>query len=226
MNNYDKAIKPYASAGDGWGDAAKEANARLIKGTLLKFADWRWTTGKEGAPVPEGTQLTALATLAAWVLWQGGKPVEDETIVRQPGGELPDRDTLGFTDQAEWEKGPRGEPKDPWANTRFVYLVNPNTAEAFTFSTSSIGGKRAVSELGDQIKRMREVYPDATPIVELRWADMPTKHGKKSRPVFKVVGWEGVVEEEAKPAPAARRLTQEEVQEADRKSANDEIPWQ
>ena len=40
---------------DGWGDAANEAGGHTIRGTLLKFADWRWTCGKEAAPLPNGT---------------------------------------------------------------------------------------------------------------------------------------------------------------------------
>jgi hypothetical protein len=32
---------------DGWSHAAAEAAERSIRGTLLKFADWRWTAGKE-----------------------------------------------------------------------------------------------------------------------------------------------------------------------------------
>jgi hypothetical protein len=32
-------------------------------------------------------------------------------------------------------------------------------------------------------------YPDAVPVVELDAAEMPTKYGKKSRPVFRVIGW-------------------------------------
>jgi hypothetical protein len=33
---------------DGWDDAAAENAERVIKGTLLKFSEWRWTKGKEG----------------------------------------------------------------------------------------------------------------------------------------------------------------------------------
>ena len=39
---------------DGWDDAAAENAERVIKGTLLKFSDWRWTKGKEGIEVEEG----------------------------------------------------------------------------------------------------------------------------------------------------------------------------
>jgi hypothetical protein len=128
-----------------------------------------------------------MATTALWVRWQDGKPVEYR--VREPGRALPFRDELGYDDKSEWETGRNGEPQDPWKNTRLVHLVDPETAEAFTFSTSSMGGRSAVADLGDQIGRMRAAHPDAVPVVELRAAEMPTKHGRKSKPVFKVVGW-------------------------------------
>ena len=175
-------------ADDGWDDAAGEASERMIRGHLLKFADWRWTLGKEATPVDNGTRLIALGTVAMWVRWEDGKPVEH--IVRRPGERLPEREKLSHTNEDEWETAPGGEPKDPWANTRLVYLVDPDTAEAYTFSTSSWGGRDAVIELGDQIARMRTTYPDAAPIVELRASEKPTRFGRKSKPVLKVVSWE------------------------------------
>ena len=33
---------------DGWDDTAAEAEERLIRGSLLKFTDWKWSIGKEG----------------------------------------------------------------------------------------------------------------------------------------------------------------------------------
>jgi hypothetical protein len=212
-------------ADDGWRDAANEAAERTIRGTLLKFADWRWTAGKANEPVELGTKLVALATTAMWVRWEDGKPVEHR--MREPGRRLPDRDELGYTDESEWEEGPDGEPQDPWCNTRLVYLVDPQTAEAFTFSTSTRGGRNAVNDLGDQITRMRSVHLDAVPIVELRAAEMPTKYGRKSKPVFKVVGWRTASGEQA--APVERQLTPRQVQqakrEADEREMDDEIPF-
>jgi len=184
---------------DGWDDAAVEANERVIKGILLKFADWKWTKGKEGTPVEDGTQLVALSTTAAWVKWEGGKPVEYR--MREPGHRLPDREELGDLDEANWEAGPDGEPRDPWQSTRFVHLVDPMTAEAYTFSTSSFGGRAAVSDLADQIQRMRFANPGAVPVVELHAAPMLTKFGRKSRPWFKVVGWRRGGADEGNGAP-------------------------
>lgn len=175
------------STSDGWDDAAAESAERVIKGTFMKFADWRWSSGKEGNPVEEDTRLVALGTAAAWVKWADGKPAEYR--LRQPGQPLPEREQLGDQDEADWPAGPDGKPRDPWQSTRFVYLVNPATAEAFTFSTSSWGGRGAVADLGDQIQRMRYAHPGAVPIVELHAAPMLTKFGKKSKPWLKVVDW-------------------------------------
>jgi hypothetical protein len=93
----------------------------------------------------------------------------------------------------------------------------------YTFSTSSWGGRNAVSDLGDQIARMRSVHADAVPLVELRAAEMPTKFGKKSKPVFKVVGWKTADQESV---PAGRQITaQQAKREVDEAEMSDEIPF-
>jgi hypothetical protein len=174
---------------DGWADAAAENAERVIKGTLLKFADWKWTKGKENIEVKEGISLLALATAAGWVKWHNGKPVEYR--MRGPGKKLPERDELGDLDQTEWELDPHDQPKDPWQNTRFVYHVDPISAEAYTFVTASWGGRQAVNDLAEQIQRMRYKNPGASPLVELHAEPWMTRFGRKSKPFFKVVGWRG-----------------------------------
>jgi hypothetical protein len=207
---------------DGWSDAAAEAGERQIRGRLLKFADWTWTAGKENEEIEDGTRLVAMATAAMWQRWEDSKPVE--TRIREPGRRLPERDELGYLDENKWEPGPSGDPQDPWRNTRLVYLIDPQTAEAFTFSTSSWGGRGAVNDLGDTIQRMRTVHADAVPIVELRSAEMPTRYGRKSKPVFKIVGWKSASGEG--PAPVERQITaQEAKREVDRREMDDEIPF-
>lgn len=172
---------------DGWSDTAKEANNRLLKGTLIRFSDWRWQRGKEQVPMPEGTQLVATNMVTAWVKWSDGKP--SETRVREPGQRLLDREELGDNDPADWSDGPDGKPRDPWQLTRFVHMISPTTAESYTFSTSSWGGREAVLNLSDAIERMRSVHAGAVPVVELGAAPMQTRYGKKSKPVLKIVGW-------------------------------------
>jgi hypothetical protein len=206
-----------ANSGDGWSDTAAEIESQVLRGKLLKFADWRWTKGTEGDEVQEGTQLVAIGTAAAWVKWAGGKPVQ--YVTRQPRKMLPDREELGDRDDFAWELGPDNRPRDPWQNTRFVYFLDPISMEMLTFSTSSGGGRSAVINLADQIKRMRELgRPSALPVVELGAEKMPTKFGLKSKPLFKIVKWYGGGSENGGgPKEIAPPSVQEEM--------NDDIPF-
>ena len=99
-------------ADDGWDDAADEASERMIKGQLLKFADWRWTVGKEGTHVPDGTRLVALATAAAWVRWEGGKPVE--TRAAAPANAWPKGRPLATPTKANGRRARTATRKTLW----------------------------------------------------------------------------------------------------------------
>jgi hypothetical protein len=179
-----------AISDDGWDDTAAEMDSQFLRGTLLKFADWRWSKGKDGDEVEKGTQFVAIGITAAWVKWVDGKPAQH--IKREPGRVLPDREELGDLDASLWQPGPDGKPRDPWQNTRYVYLLDPISMEVLTFSTSSFGGRAAAINLADQIKRMRGLgCASALPVVELGADKMPTKFGMKSKPLFKIVKWYG-----------------------------------
>jgi hypothetical protein len=209
---------------DGWEDAANDASARIIRGAILKFSDGQWTTGREGTVVERGTKLVALGTTAAWVKWWDNKPVEYK--LRVAGQRMLDREELGDDEEGEWQAGPGGGLRDPWQNTRFVYLVDPLTAEAYTFSTASWSGRSAVIDLGDQIARMRLAHPGAVPVVALESAPHLTKYGRKTKPVFKVVGWRkgGSVEDEPQPLQIehqSKPATKHPVADA----LDDQIPW-
>jgi hypothetical protein len=158
---------------DGWDDAAAEDEDRPIRGTLLKFRDFRWYAGQQGVTVEDGTRLIAVATLALWQRWEDGRVVE--RIVRRPGQALPARGTLSFPERADTDR-------DPWQNTRLVYLLHPVSAAEYTFSTASGGGRSAVSVLAGAIKRMRRGQPGAVPVVELRSEPMRPDTGPSRSP--------------------------------------------
>jgi hypothetical protein len=170
---------------DGWNDAAADYADNVLRGELLKCTDGHWSIGRNSTPLKPGTRLVALGTVAAWVKWARGKPTEYR--VRKPGERLPERKDLGDLDETQWETSPDGKPRDCWQESRFVHLVDPATAEMFTFSTSSWGGRSAVNALGAQITRMRVARPGAAPVVEFHSALGPTKFGPKMKPVLKVV---------------------------------------
>ena len=54
---------------------------------------------------------------------------------------------------------------------------------------SSWGGRQAVNDLAEQIQRVRYANPGASPVVELHAEPWMTKFGRKSKPLFKVIGW-------------------------------------
>jgi hypothetical protein len=76
----------------------------------------------------------------------------------------------------------------------------------------------AVSGLGGPIQRMRMARPGAVPVVELRFQDMKTKFGKKSKPWLKIVDWVG-----GKPQEPA--LKQIEHNQPVRGDMSDEVPF-
>jgi hypothetical protein len=228
MSNNQNLIPQDIPADDGWGDAADEGVGRMIKGERLKCVEGQWLIGKEGTLLDEETRLVALMTSAAWIRWENRKPVE--TRLRRPGSPLPERDELGYDDEDDWEFGLSGEKVDPWQNTRLVYFVDPDTAEDFTYSTSSWGGRDAVVALGDQITRMRKVHADAVPIVEFKAVPKKTPYGRKMRPVFRVVGWKTSNPEIGNVEPIGERLIgSDEIERTETKIRNaeidDEIPF-
>jgi hypothetical protein len=171
---------------DGFGRAAQESTS-VIRGTFLKFLDSRWLAGNPGALVSERREFAVQSVAIGWVHWADGKP--DRYEMAKGASRKKDREELGDLDENEWELDKEGKPRDPWQDTMFLYLLDPQTAEAFTFSTSTFGGRSAVVELSEQIMRMRQARPGATPIVTLFYAPMKTKLGMKSKPAFNVVRW-------------------------------------
>ena len=164
------------TADDGWDEAAAETSGRAIQGTLLKFNDWKWTPGKEALPLPEGTRLVAVKTAAAFVRWEDKRPVE--YIWREKGKPLPDREALSmWDDRSEWEIGLSGDKEDPWRDTRYVYLIDPTTMTAYTFSTHSTGGRNAVRDLGDNIARVRKMRSNPN---SCRWWNCRPKSCRRS----------------------------------------------
>jgi hypothetical protein len=216
------ALVPVDASDDGWSNAAAEAEARWIQGTLVLFADWQWTQGSEKTLIEKGRKLVAVAVRSVWVRWENRKPVDYRPAL--PGHHLlPSRESLGHLNKGEWEIDARGDPKDPWANTRYVYLLDPETAEMRTFSTHTVGGRRCVEDLASAIMRMRFEHPGATPIVELDAAPMSTQHGRKSQPVLKIVGWKFPIAKVIDAVPESRvSAPSATVAPAD---MNDEIPF-
>src|SRR5262245_32489419 len=153
-DNADSTALAILQTDDGFAQAAAEANRNLLKGEILKFLDGVWSVG--GQTVPRDAKYVVTHVLAAWVRWEDKKPAQYEFA--RPSGMLPHRDALSHLDQADWPAGVDGEPSDPWRNTRFVYLLNPATAETFTATNSTVGMRAAYEALGKAVSTMRKVH--------------------------------------------------------------------
>jgi hypothetical protein len=181
---------------DGWGDAAADASNRKLRGLAIKYNsnDNAWRIGKEHTPIEKGRGFYAIAADAEWVRMENKKVAERRG--RDAKGRIPDRETLGFEDESRWETF-GGQKQDPWKNTRYVHLLDPQTAEQFTFLTDTVGGRICWEALARQIDAVRRAHSGAVPVVELSNMLMPTDYGPRPRPHFRVVGWKRIADQPA-----------------------------
>jgi len=189
LNNDDsgKAVKVLAPVNDGWNSPIDDEGAgRQIQGTLLRYDDKQWFTGKEKTVISNGTRLIALDIKKGWKRWGNGKVVE---FVTEIDSHYPKRHELGHDDERVWECGPGDKPTDPWQNSREALLINPHSCAAYTFCTASAGGRSAVDDLQNAVRNARRVRAGVVPMISLEWQPMPTDYGIKSKPYFKIVDW-------------------------------------
>jgi hypothetical protein len=131
-------------------------------------------------------------TLVGWIKFNGvGEPPSKEMGLLFDGFQMPPRQSLGDLDPKQWETGLDGQPADPWQHQQNLVLQNTETAELFTFSTSSRTGRRAVGTLLRHYERMQKARPDELPVIRLStggFQHKDTRVGWVSVPVFVVVG--------------------------------------
>jgi hypothetical protein len=68
-------------------------------------------------------------------------------------------------------------------------MLEPISMDEFTFTTSTIGGNIAVTELVSKTKTMRRYRGAVSPIVTLTDALFKTRYGERRRPHFQIVDW-------------------------------------
>jgi hypothetical protein len=171
---------------DGWDAAAGDLSASPVKGSLVKFDAGQFFLGKERTPIAADRGFVALDTAEGWQYLKKGAP--PEFSMRRLGGPKPPRPD-SYTDAGAWPLGLNGEPEDPWKYTRYLYLVDPLSAETFSFASSSFDGERGIGDLTSQIQLMRNARPGAVPVITLASRMMPTRFGPKPRPFFQVQSW-------------------------------------
>jgi hypothetical protein len=172
-----------------------------LYGDLLKFSGktGTWTAGAQGIEIAIGTQLAAIIPemLAGFVKWSDGELVEQAL---EPVTESYDpralRASLGDVDEHKWPLGDDGGPEDPWREAALLPMKNLKTGQEYTYSTSSLGGVRAIKKLAGTYAWQLRAAPDTTvnhlPVVELgarSYKHSDRKRGTIFNPVLTGVDW-------------------------------------
>jgi hypothetical protein len=174
---------------DGFDTCPADTGGGHIRGTMLRFIDWKYFAGRGRKELDPTNKLFVATDLkAVWVKWADGRIVDQADRTRT--GEYPTRDDLPDQDKTQWKCNAAGEAQDPWKDTRYLGLLDHSTAAIYTFTTSTAGGRRAIADLRDQTLRMRSFRGNLVfPIVRLGGEEMPTRFAVKSKPLFVVTDW-------------------------------------
>jgi hypothetical protein len=166
-----------------------------IAGRLIKFSkDGVFVTADDKEAINEDDDFVALVdeTQIGWIKFNGEKEPPTRIMgLLFDGFVMPGRDSLGDTDPTQWEEGLSGKPADPWLHQMNLVLQHAETRELFTFSTTSITGRRAIGNLLRHYNRMQRTNPGEIPVIKLKaggYNHRDERIGWVSTPVFAVVG--------------------------------------
>ena len=173
----------------------KAATATSIVGRLLKFNKFgEYRAGQEEEEIEYGTRLAAYmnSLCVGYQRWEDGRPAEQIMGPVSEGFVPPRRDTLGYLDKGKWDSFDDGDPRDPWQFTNTIVLVDLETGNKFTFTTSSKGGLSAMGRLsltyGEQVRQK----PGDAPVVELgggSYKHPNKKYGEVRYPLLPIKDW-------------------------------------
>jgi hypothetical protein len=163
---------------------------RQIKSTKERV----FATADNGEPVADDIDFIALCdqTAIGLIRFNGeGNPPDYRMGLLYDGFTMPDRESLGDNDPTTWELGLDGRPADPWRHFVYLVLQRGDTGELFTYTTSSVTGRRAIGNLLRHYDRMSRTHPDMYPVVRLKvggFNHRDERVGWVEVPVFAVVG--------------------------------------
>ena len=114
------------------------------------------------------------------------------------------RYSLPDSDETLWEKMPDGTPRDPWAQSYRVLLIEVSPPHGdVTLSGSSYGLHLALKEICRIYSSEKSQHPDCFPVEQLTTRTRQHKsYGAIKGPWFDVLGWASVEDKQA----VSRRL--------------------
>jgi hypothetical protein len=170
------------------------APASMVGRQIKSTKEHVFATADDAQPIAEDLDFVALCdqTMVGLIRFNGeGNPPDYKMGLLYDGFDMPDRESLGDTNPATWELGLDGRPADPWRHFTYLVLQRGDTGELFTYTTSSVTGRRAVGNLLKHYNRMEQTHPDMYPVVRLKvggFNHRDERVGWVQVPVFAVVG--------------------------------------
>jgi hypothetical protein len=171
------------------------ATANSIIGRLLKFNKFgEFKAGQEEEEIEHGTKLAAYMSslCVGFQRWEDNRPADKVMGPIGQGFVPPRRSDLSHNDKSQWDTFDDGRPRDPRQFTNTLVLVDLETGDFFTFSTTSRGGLDAVGQLALKYGEHMRQKPDEMPIVELgsgSYRHSNKSYGEIRFPVLKIVDW-------------------------------------
>jgi hypothetical protein len=220
------------------GDAAQNLAGNDMVGEPVKFKQgiWRKKTGSTGNVLTDYTVVKDLERFIVdvrsykrgWYRWHEKRPTHKFMGRLVDGWPLPTREQLPEADIAY-------TPEDGWQETHTIVMRELESGDLFTFSTTSWGGKKALSKLLTTFKDNAKKNPGLMPVVYLGSVDRMSEKGVYQAPTLEVCEWAEFGDDQSPPGnppdvpPPLPRLTdQSEVvveQSSMKEDVGDEIPF-
>jgi hypothetical protein len=186
-------------------------------GKILKFKKGNYLIGDDEIPLGTKFIVHTNAWVKMWLKFVDNR-VADRKAYRVALGEKPPvREELDDLDKSLWSDGIDGEPADPWTLQYMMPFENISSGEVVIFTTSSVGGRRAVSDLCLAYARRAKKGCRGHPIVTLSVRQI-SKY-KVPAPLFEITSWDD----------AADNVTDGTLEEpppvTSEKEFDDEIPY-
>ena len=167
-----------------------------IVGKPLACRKGDWSLGSDGDPVPAEARFLLLidTMMRGWLKWHDGRVVDAEMGYVKDHFPVRHRYSLPDSDETLWEKMPDGTPRDPWAQSYRVLLIEGAPPHGdVTLSGSSYGLHLALKEICRIYSSEKSQHPDCFPVVQLTTKTRQHKsYGAIKGPWFEVVGWASI----------------------------------
>jgi hypothetical protein len=168
-------------------DIEENTSGSMYIGEILRFKQGHYLNTSKEIVRTEGKTFAFQSRRALWQRWEDEKPVDIRVTLN--GQKHPLRSSLGYTDEDEWPAGRDGKPADPWSDVRLLHIIDQDTGESYTFSTSSYTGRLGVTDLMQAIQSYRIQHRGARPVIELSQKPWKGQNGTIMRPCFPIAGW-------------------------------------